>query len=66
MYFTRRSSEIAPNLLNMKIIVLVLYFVGVVVIADAKAVCNLPNGGSLLSPDGKYIPGKVGPKKPLF
>lgn len=43
----------------MKFVALILYFVGVVVIVDAKAVCQLPNGGSLLSPDGKYIPGSV-------
>lgn len=43
---------------KMKTIVMALYFVGVAVILDAKVVNELPNGGSLLSPDGKYITGK--------
>lgn len=44
----------------MKIVAAILIFVGFTVIIDAKAVCKLPNGGQIISPDGKYIPGKFG------
>lgn len=42
-----------------KLIGFALFCVGfVIVICDAKAVEKLPNGGAILSPDGKYIPGR--------
>lgn len=37
---------------------LLLFFVGFVVITDAKGIPSLPNDGEILSCDGEYIPGK--------
>lgn len=48
------------NIEKMKFGVAILFLVGFVVIIDAKAVKELPNGGQILSPDGNYILGKFG------
>lgn len=42
----------------MKSVAVILCFIGFLVIVDAKVVDKLPNGGQILSRNGKYIPGK--------
>lgn len=43
---------------KMKLVCVTLFFIGFVVITDAKAFKRLANGGQILSPDGRYIPGE--------
>lgn len=44
----------------MKLIGVTLLLIGFAVTIDAKAVREVLNGGRILSPDGKYIPGEFG------
>lgn len=43
----------------MKLVIILLVFIGFVTTIDAKAVDELLNGGQILSPDDKYILGKL-------
>lgn len=43
----------------MKSVAVILCFIGFLVIIDAKVVDKLPNGGQILSCNGKYIQGKT-------